>query len=416
MRVALLSAEYPPQPGGVGDYTRCLAHALADRGHTLTVLSGPHAAAATPAAADEPGDPGDPGSSPLFALERAVPAWDWRCWPAVIAALARLRPDVLHIQYQTGAYGMHPAINLLPWRLRGLRTAPRVFVTFHDLLEPYLFPKAGALRRWITLRLACDAAGVVVTNQADAASLHAGTPWLPFSCRQSAQIIPIGSNIAVAPPPGFTRADWRAALGVSPDELLIAYFGLFAASKGIDLLLDACEQLWPALPLHLLLIGGAATAPHDRAYAADLRARMERSPLRGHIRATGHVAASHVSAHLLASDLVVLPFWQGASFRSGSLLAALAHGAAVVTTQRDTRSDKSQTASTLLSDAAPRLCHGENVWLVPAGDSQALAAALRQLARLPAQRSQLQQGARLLGAQFAWEAIARRHEWLYNAQ
>ena len=40
MYIILLSAEYPPQPGGVGDYTRQLALALVERGHRIGILTG----------------------------------------------------------------------------------------------------------------------------------------------------------------------------------------------------------------------------------------------------------------------------------------------------------------------------------------------------------------------------------------
>ena len=39
MVVAMLSAEYPPRPGGVGDYTRRLGQALVERGQHVLVLT-----------------------------------------------------------------------------------------------------------------------------------------------------------------------------------------------------------------------------------------------------------------------------------------------------------------------------------------------------------------------------------------
>src|SRR6266496_1165976 len=39
MRIALLSGEYPPQPGGVGDYTARLGQALVERGHDIVVFT-----------------------------------------------------------------------------------------------------------------------------------------------------------------------------------------------------------------------------------------------------------------------------------------------------------------------------------------------------------------------------------------
>lgn len=196
MHIAFLTAEYPPQPGGVGDYTRCLALALAASGHTVSVVTGNGESTADSSGTDD------------VPTRRVITSWGWHCWQETIAAIDLLRPDVLHIQYQTGAYGMQPAVNLLPWRLGSLPRRPHIAVTYHDLLVPYLFAKAGALRTWITLRLGHNADIVIATNSDDAAQLATAGITAP--------VIPIGSNIAVAPPPGYQREAWRAQTGVAP--------------------------------------------------------------------------------------------------------------------------------------------------------------------------------------------------------
>jgi polysaccharide biosynthesis protein PslF len=392
MHVALLTGEYPPLPGGVGDYTRCLARALVARGVRVTVLTGAG-----------PGDGADTPHEGLTVL-RLVRGWDWRCWRDTIAALDQQRPDIVHIQYQTGAYGMHPAVNLLPARLQSLPGRPRVVVTFHDLLVPYLFPKAAPLRRWITTRLARDADRCIATNPDDAERLGALCPAL----------IPIGSNIAVAPPPGYDRAAWRAALGLGPDDFLIAYFGLLSQSKGVDTLLDALVPLRTAARrFHLLLIGGESTAPHDRAYAAQIAPQMERLALHHAITRTGHVDEATVSAHLLAADCVALPFREGASFRSGSLLAALRHGAAIVTTRGGAALPQRVLPAMQLA-LELELEDGQHALLVPPADSRALADALMRLADDVALRQRLGQGAAALGAAFGWDTIAQAHERVYE--
>jgi glycosyltransferase involved in cell wall biosynthesis len=388
MKITLLSGEYPPRPGGVGDYTEQLARALGARGHhvsALTIESGALAIYHVGAAE------GAPWRETLVGY--AGLDWSHRCWPAVVAALDRLGPDWLHIQYQTGAYAMRPGVNLLPWRLRGLAGRPRVAATFHDLLEPYLFPKAGPARRWVNARLARDADAVVATNAADARGLAAlRPPGAPAPA-----VIPIGSNIPVAPPPGFAREDWRAALGAAPGELLVAYFGLLAASKGVDTLVEALARL--AAPWRLVLVGGAATAPQDVAHARDVRARIAALGLAARVVETGQLPAPEVSAHLLAADVAALPFRDGASFRRGSLLAALAHGCPLVTTAPAEAAD----AAALAPAAA----------LVPPDDPAALAAALARLAADPAARRALGAAGPALAARHGWEAIAARHEALY---
>lgn len=186
-------------------------------------------------------------------------------------------------------------------------------------------------------------------------------------------------------------------------DTLVAYFGLLSRSKGVDVLLNALHLLHherdPSTRYVLLIIGGAATTPQDRAYADEITAQIERLGLSHLVTITGHVDEASVSAHLLAADCVVLPFRGGASFRSGSLLAALTHGLPVVTTRG---------ASTTLTD-------GENVLLVPPEDSVTLADALQRLAQDRALRARLAAGATALGASVQWAEIAQEHVRRYQA-
>lgn len=380
--ICLLTGEYVPQPGGVGDYTRCLGLALRARGHAIAVITIQEGALVCY------------GGEDLATVQWVSGAgldWSHRAWPAVIGALDRLRPSWLHIQYQTGAYAMRPGVNLLPWRLRALSGRPRAAVTFHDLLVPYLFPKAGPARTWVHLRLARDVDAVVVTTTADSKRLRALANLAP-------RVIPIGSNIAVAPPHDYDRTTWRTGLAVTSGELLVAYFGLLSFSKGADLLAEALAGL--ERPWRLLLVGGAATTPQDVAYAEAVRARLEALGLTGRVIATGHVSDRNVSAHLLAADCVALPFRDGASFRRGSLLAALAHGVPVVTTAPG----DAETARQLAGAA-----------LAVAPEPVALSRAIAYLADHPVERAQLGVAGQALAARFSWEAIARQHEALYGA-
>ena len=382
MRIALLSGEYPPQPGGIGDYTRALAGALLARGHHCAVLTIQRGQLVRyhPAAPERP-------------PEQLAPArgWGWGAWPALRQGIAELQPDVLHIQYQTGAFAMHPAINFLPWRLRLQAHRPRIAVTAHDLLPPYLFPKAGPARQWVTAALLAGADALVLTNRADLAAA-AGM------ARRPATLIPIGSNIDAAPPADFDRAAWRARLGVDAGQPLIAFFGLLSRTKGLDTLLAALPQL-PG-DARLLVVGGEASAPADRAYAAAIEQAIAAAGLQPRVTITGHCPPADVSAHLLAADVVALPFSDGASFRRGSLLAALAHGRAVVTTWPAT--------------ATPELADRRNVLLVPPGDAPALAIALRRVLADTALRARLETNGLALAQPFGWEAIARQHEALYG--
>jgi glycosyltransferase involved in cell wall biosynthesis len=128
VKVLLVSGEFPPQIGGVADYTALLGRALQEHGVEVAV--------ATSIRADDAKQP--------FPVHAGLPHWGWSTWPTLYLLAQQEAPDIVHIQYQTAAYAMHPAICMLPIWLR--HRGHRVVTTFHDLRDPYLFPKAGRLR------------------------------------------------------------------------------------------------------------------------------------------------------------------------------------------------------------------------------------------------------------------------------
>lgn len=243
--------------------------------------------------------------------------------------MARLTPDVVHVQYQAAAFGMRPAIHALPWWLRATGAKAATAVTFHDLRVPYLFPKAGPARRAALRLLARGSRMVVATNAEDYAELGVEGQ------HGRLDLIPIGSNIPDAPPEGYDRAAWRAAAGIPAGAVVVAYFGFLNASKGGLTLLDALARLRAAgRDARLVMIGGAvgASDPTNAGYLAAFRAEAAAHGLDAAVAWTGHVAPGAVSGWLHAADVAALPYGDGASYRRGSLLAALAHGCAVVTT------------------------------------------------------------------------------------
>ncbi len=389
MKVCLLSGEYPPMQGGVGDYTARLAAALAALGHEVHAVTGRHSAAA------------DEGT---VTVHRPVSGWDWRMPGPVLASLKQIAPSVVHIQYQAAAYGLHPEINLLPWlvrraggwRVNGVR--PRLVVTLHDLLYPYLFPKAGPLRFGAVMAMvrSCDA--VVVTNRADEEAL----------CKQrrlpSVHRIPIGSNIAARPPAGFDRAAFRASLGIGPDEVALCYFGFLSPAKGGETLIRALGLLEESgeRKYHLVMIGGAVgdSDATNQAYLGQVWTLIRTLGLEDRVHWTGFISPEQVSAHLLASDMAALPYREGANLRHGSLHAALAHGVPVVTTRP--------------AEGISELVDGEEAALAPPDDPEALAGAIAALAADPVRRSCLSAGALALARQFTWEGIAEAHVGAYR--
>jgi glycosyltransferase involved in cell wall biosynthesis len=385
MRIGLITGEYPPDQGGVGDFTHELGKALAALGHEVHVITSAslntqHATRNT------------------VIVQRSVRGWGWGCWHDITRLDDALHFDIVNIQYQAAAYAMHTAINLLPLRLRtSTGTRPCTVVTFHDLKVPYLFPKAGLLRWWVNLALTRWSDAVIVTNAEDFARLST------YSFVRSLSLIPIGSNISPKPLAGYDRESWRAHWGMGPDDILLSYFGFLNESKGGETLLRALDKLVQRrYSVRLMMVGGkvGSSDPTNVAYLEKVEGLIEELGLTDRVFWTGYTPQTEVSANLLASDICVLPYRDGASFRRGSFMAALAHGLPIVSTRP--RVD------------VPELRHGENILFVPPDAPVALAEAIARLAGDADLRRRLGEGAARLAQSFTWEKIAEKTEALYE--
>ncbi len=314
---------------------------------------------------------------------------------------------------------MAAAVHWLPGWLRRRCPGLRTLTTFHDLRVPYLFPKAGELRDAVRDRLLRGSDAVIFTERADWAAAGrrrpAGRYW-----------VPIGSNLAPAPPADYDRERWRRAVGADAATFLIAHLGILNRSKGLETLFAALRRLHArGRRVRLLLIGAEAGAsdPSNRAYAAEIERRLADPALGALVHRLPLLPAEEASGYLLAADAAAFPFADGASLRRGSLLAALAHGLPTVSTGnggwglggRETSSaSRPPTPSPHpLSPAWPRLHDGETLLLVPPGDAEALAVALDRVADDAALRARLAAGGRALVDGLGWPRIAAAHRAIY---
>jgi glycosyltransferase involved in cell wall biosynthesis len=373
MRIGQITGEYPPMQGGVGAYTQELSRALCDLGHEVFIFTDHRAEHAH-------------DDDPVHVTADAH-TWGWGTLGRIRRWAQAQQLDVVNIQYQVAAFNMAAFIHILPMRI----DTACVVTTFHDLLVPYLFPKAGPLRYQAVLTLARSSDGVIVTNRGDFQRLSAEQTIV------SLRHIPIGSNIAPAAAPGYNRSVWRKALGFAEDDVVVGYFGFLNSSKGVDTLLQAVRIARNNnLPVKLLMIGGrtGTSDPTNILYAREIDQLVTDLGLQDHVHWTGFVDNVAVSGHLLASDVIALPFRDGVSFRRGSLMAALAHGCAIISTYPEID------MLDLTSD--------EHLRLIPPDSPTALALAIEDLAENPQLRTRMGKKARELAGEFAWSTIAER--------
>lgn len=372
--------------GGVGDYTACLARALHLQGVQVSVLTSTKAQQSV-------------GAFP-FPVIAGVKKWGhstfYNPWPYGQAwrLVHGQSPDIVHIQYQAAAYALLPAINGLPFVLNRFSPLIKTMVTFHDLRVPFVFRGAGrlGLRDRMVRWMAEWSQAVACTDEAD---LQVVTRW---GLRSPARLIPIGSNIPA-------EARWTGG-EQGADGVTLGYFGLLNQSKGVEILLEAYHLVRQrGLRGTLAMIGAdlGDSDPTNAEYARHIRSLATELGVEKGINWTGRLPSPDTSRALAGLDVCILPYLDGASFRRGTLMAALAHGLPIVTTMPSSR-----------AGIGPRLIDGQNCRLAKAGDAEALANAIMELASSPAMRQRLAQGAQALSTNFSWEEIGRKTAEAYG--
>jgi glycosyltransferase involved in cell wall biosynthesis len=345
----------------VSDYVVRLVGALGERVEAVVVAAGP---------AEAP-------------FEVITPCTDWGLVDVlrVVRVLRRLEVDVVHVQYAPVSFRWRRAAHLLPLLIR-----QPVVVTAHEVDA---LPFREALVRYAKTTLA--------TTPQHAARLQAA---------RRLRLVPIGPNIQ--PPPGDPRQlaqEARAHWKIPQAAPLVVFFGFLHPVKGLEYLVRGFQQVRQRLPeARLVLAGGweslALPGPEGRAYRDRLLMLRDDLGLQTAVQVTGYVPDAAVSGLLFAADVVALPFTYGLSFKSGSLLAALAHGAPVVGTLAPADDDDCARQE-YLRRVAPR-------------DAGALAESLLDLLGDPAERHRLAHAGQQAAAPFSWSSIADAHLDVYR--
>ena len=395
MKIGLITGEFPPMEGGIGAFTAELAEAMAAEGHEIHILTHRRAkrkqkrepSKTVAEAFQRLGNTWEPQQLPYASLHPRFRRWHWGEMSAVADIAIRHELDILNVQYQAAAFNMrNPAINFFPYRVNSLATT---VTTFHDLRVPYLFPKAGGLRKRVVYRLAKASHGIIVTNPANQKELQDQKITL---AKQA--MIPIGSNIPSTVVNHLEIADNREKLGLNDDHILLGYFGFLNRSKGASDLIGLMEQLDERF--HLLFIGGetgSSDSFNNRYYLEDVKEEITAKGLDDRIHWTGFIPEKRVSAWLKTADMMVLPYQDGVSTRRGSLMAALNHGRPIISTQAE-----------LIN---PILKDGENMLLFPAGDIEAFKQKVNMLAEDRELAEKMGQAALEASKAFSWPSIAQ---------
>ena len=311
MRWHLITPEYPPNVGGVSDYTCQLAERLAAEGDEVHVWCSGRSGASP-----------DNGPSVHREFGGFTPA-DLR---HAGQALDRF-PAPRHILVQWVPHGFGYRSMNLPfcwWLWRRAERGDFVELMVH---EPFLtFDWASPLQNIAALAHRC----MTILLLRAATRVWVSIPHWERMLRGYAlgrqiafQWLPIFSNIPVADDPARTQAIKRQY--ADGDRLLIGHFGTFG--PGITTLLGPILTALggDSIPQTILLMGDGS---HQ--YRQSLMERESR--LGAVIQATGRLSACELSHHLSACDLLIQPYPDGVSSRRTSFMAGLANAKPTVTT------------------------------------------------------------------------------------
>jgi glycosyltransferase involved in cell wall biosynthesis len=393
LRVGLVCGYFDPARDGVADYTRHLARQLRAAGCESLICTAHRYA----------------GTS-VEQIVGVTDRWDVRGVRRAARTISRLPLDVVHVQWAPSAFGFSRAVGLLPLLLPA---GTPLVATLHEYGVWTADGAGGGLRStaWFAMeQQRVDRETLMLTVKADrllvTAPEHADVVRARFADRRlEVTHVPIAPNIPVARLDG-EDVSWavRASLGLPPDARLAVFFGFLHPVKGLAGLIEAVAAVRRVVPGLRLVIAGGGESHSVHAGAADaMRQGLEdvarRSGVADAVVFTGYLPEDEVSRLLRAADAAVFPFDAGVTAKSGSLLAALAHGVPTIATSPP--------------GALDRPTEVEGVLRVPPRNTAALVDALLLVLSDRALAARLAAGGRASADRWTWPRIADLHAQVY---
>jgi glycosyl transferase family 1/glycosyl transferase family 4 len=305
----ILTSEYPPDIGGVSDYTRQVAEGLADGGDEVHVWC-PHRA--------------DGASRSQVRVHSELGA----IRPADLARLDRglqqfASPRRLLVQWVPHGFGYHSMnMGFCLWLAKRAWMGDRVELMVH---EPYLEFR-GPLRHKV---MAC--VHRLMTMVLLRASRHV---WMSIPAwEERLRPYALGRRVPMdwLPVPGCVASGSGSNARVlrrtyaADDQCLIGHFGSYGDAVS-GLLEDRVSRIFAGSTRAVLLLIGARSDRFREAF-------VDRHPEHAsRVHATSYVPPDTLGDYIAACDLFVQPYPDGISSRRTSAMACLSHGKAVVTT------------------------------------------------------------------------------------
>lgn len=313
----ILTGEFPPQPGGVSDYTRLIARALAATGDLVQVC-------APPSSVQESTEDG-------VSVHRLPDLFGRGSRTELARIFKKLPKDTrVFVQYVPHAFGWK-AMNLpfCVW-LWTQRKRHCIIVTFHEVSYPWVSHGRILRHNFLALVNRLMAGFVARSARQIYVSIPAWSDLLrPLAGGLPVEWLPIPSTM----PPDVSQqrviALRKHLLGTgngSPDQRIIGHFGTFGSHLA-NPLREIMTPLLAGEPGAVFLCVGRGGMEFAEAL------RLAQPALAARVLATGELTPAEVAEHLAACDLLVQPYPDGISSRRTSAMAGLALGRPILATR-----------------------------------------------------------------------------------
>jgi glycosyltransferase involved in cell wall biosynthesis len=296
-------------------------------------------------------------SSPNIFWEKLPDAGEntWRASWHLLRIVRKYRPRILHLQFT-------PLLSPAGWiaRLNGVRTI--VFTDHHSRPENFVPAPQPVWKRTIARILQFPVSTAIAVSDYNQRIIVSTGTYPPARVRR------IHNGVDLSRPLPAAGAAFRERYGIPADRILITQVSQMKPEKGVDDILEAARLALDEQPnLHFLFVGDGK---HLNGYSARARALG----MENHVTWTGLVTDPVGEGVFAATDVLCLPSrWQEAF---GLVLA-------------EAMSCEKPVVATRVGGIPEVVEDGETGFLVPRGDTAALARKLVLLARDPALRERL---------------------------
>ena len=317
MNWAILTGEYPPQQGGVSDYTWLIAHALIAAGDTVHIWAPPSGGI-------------DSSGNAEVTVHRLPDHFAYRSLAELERAFKQLPEGTqVLVQYVPHSYGWK-AMNLpfCVWLwLRKKRH--QINIMFHEVAFPWVAGRHFFRHNFLSFINRLMAALVARSARRIYISIPGWSDLLHFlSGGRALEWLPVPSNIPRQADPQRVRILRERLLGerVESNKQAVGHFGTFSPHLTSELQFIVPTLLETAHAVIFLCVGRGGAE-----FAEVLR--HKHPALAARVVGTGELSPPEVAEHLAACDLLIQPYPDGISSRRGSAMAGLALGRPILTTR-----------------------------------------------------------------------------------